>query len=93
MMQLFLFTFQTTQFLLQHAICASKVLTLNLLLATKIVGIAVAAMIWKSTEKLRKKLFVEFMMWILNPNAVALFIFWPGWIVLLGLWYLSQCFG
>jgi hypothetical protein len=41
--------------------------------------------LWKGTEKLRRKLFFEFMVWILNPNAVVLFIFWSGWIVLGGI--------
>jgi hypothetical protein len=46
--------------------------------------------LWKRSEKFRDKCFFEFMVWILNPNALALLIFWPGWI-LLGLGWVIWC--
>ncbi len=46
---------------------------------------------WKSTERLRRKLWFEFMVFVLGGggNGLILVLFWPGWIVLgvvLGLW-------
>lgn len=49
-------------------------------------GKAVVRHAWKKTEKARDRVFFEFMVWILNPHAVALLVFWPGWIVIGGLW-------
>lgn len=43
---------------------------------------------WKSTEKFRDACFYHFLVWILNPYALALFIFWPGWIVVGAIWLL-----
>lgn len=80
--RLSIFTLYTTKLLLLNALYASKLLVLNLLIASRVVVLGIASAVWKRTEKARKKLFLEFMMWILNPNAVALLIFWPGWIVL-----------
>ncbi|MCJ1314150.1 hypothetical protein MMC25_007830 [Agyrium rufum] len=28
-----------------------------------------------------------FLVWLMNPNAVLLLVFWPGWLVLVGLWF------
>ena len=47
---------------------------------------------WKATEKLRKKLFFEFMVFVLGEgNGVLLVLFWPGWIVIgsgvMGIWW------
>lgn len=47
---------------------------------------AVVRHAWKRTEKARDKVFFEFMVWILNPHAVALLVFWPGWILIGALW-------
>jgi hypothetical protein len=85
--QLCLFLFQTARFLLQNAVYVCKVFTINVVVATRF-G---AAAVWKRTERVRRKLFFEFMVWILNPNAVMLFIFWPGWIVLLGFLFVFWC--
>jgi hypothetical protein len=41
---------------------------------------------WKGTENFRNACFYHFITWILNPNALALLIFWPGWIIVLPLW-------
>jgi len=44
---------------------------------------------WKATESLRKKLFFEFIVFILGSgNGLILLVFWPGWIVLGGSTYL-----
>ena len=74
------FLFRTVRFVLQNAVYACKVFTIHVVVATRFA----AATGWKRTERVRRKLFFEFMIWILNPNAVVLFILWPGWIVLLG---------
>lgn len=41
---------------------------------------------WKATEELRKKLFFEFMAFVLGAggNQILLVVFWPGWVVLVG---------
>ena len=47
---------------------------------------------WKRTEKARKRMFFEFMVWILHPLPLVLFIFWPGWIfVFMGVGYYYYC--
>ena len=50
--------------------------------------LSISARAWESTEKFRDACFFHFMVWILNPYAVALFIFWPGWIVVGAIWLL-----
>jgi hypothetical protein len=89
--RLSVFTLYTTKLLLLNAVYASKLLAINLLIASKVVAWGLASTIWKWTEKIRRKLFFEFMIWILNPNAVILFIFWPGWIVLGGIYLACRC--
>jgi hypothetical protein len=81
-----IFTLYTTKVLLLNAFYASKLLVLSLFIASRVVAWRLACTLWKGTEKLRRKLFFEFVVWILNPNAVILFIFWPGWIVLGGIY-------
>lgn len=88
--RLSVFTLYTTKLLLLNALYASRLLGFNLLIAFKLVAWGVASTVWKRTEKARRKLFFEFMVWILNPNAVALLIFWPGWIVLGGIYFAYQ---
>ena len=41
---------------------------------------------YKAIYKFRQDCFWHFMVWILNPYALWLFIFWPGWIIFVGLW-------
>ena len=43
---------------------------------------------WKASEGLRKKLWFEFMVFVLGGggNGLILLVFWPGWIVLLCLY-------
>jgi len=45
---------------------------------------------WKKTEKFRDDIFYHFMIWILNPYAMALFIFWPGWLIIGAVWLLLR---
>jgi hypothetical protein len=85
--RLSIFTLYTSKFILLNAIYASRLLVLNLLIASRVVVLGIASAVWKRTEKARKKLLFEFIIWILNPNAVALLVFWPGWIVLAGIYF------
>lgn len=48
---------------------------------------------WKSTEKFRDDCFVQVLIWLLNPYALALFVFWPGWWILGLGWWLWSSFG
>lgn len=84
--RLSIFTLYTTKLLLLNALHASELLVFNLFLASKVVAWRLASMIWKRSEKARRKLLFEFMLWVMNPNAMALLIFWPGWIVLAGIY-------
>jgi hypothetical protein len=89
--RLSIFTLYTTRLLLLNALYASKLLILNLLIASRVIAWGLASAIWKRTEKARRKLFFEFILWILNPNAIALLVFWPGWIVMAGIYFTCQC--
>lgn len=40
----------------------------------------------KRTERFRNDCFWHFMVTLLNPYALYLVVFWPGWVVLGGLW-------
>jgi hypothetical protein len=47
---------------------------------------------WKRTERARARVFFEFMVWLLHPSPLVLFIFWPGWIfVFMGMGYYYYC--
>ncbi|OBT68542.1 hypothetical protein VE03_01692 [Pseudogymnoascus sp. 23342-1-I1] len=47
---------------------------------------------WKRTERARARVFFEFMVWLLHPSPLVLFIFWPGWIfVFMGVGYYYYC--
>ena len=43
----------------------------------------------RAIEKFRADCFWHFMCWLLNPNAILLLLFWPGWflIALVWLWW------
>lgn len=82
-----LFTFYTTRLLALNSYYASKLLIINLLTLFKLMATRLVSSIWKRTEKARRKLFFELVIWILNPNAVALLVFWPGWIALAGVYF------
>jgi len=86
---------------------ASKILTRQLLFVTAFLSIycyyalklaaaktiMLAKMLWKRTEKARDRMFFEFMVWVLNPNAALLLIFWPGWIVFAALYIVWRFLG
>ncbi|KAH7410984.1 hypothetical protein BKA64DRAFT_370063 [Cadophora sp. MPI-SDFR-AT-0126] len=72
-----------SQVLLLKASYASLLLARNSLALTKNMG----RMGWKATEGLRRKLWYEFMVFVLGGgNGLILLVFWPGWIVLLCLY-------
>lgn len=53
-------------------------------------NVALIPSIWAFFEPLRRKLFREFIIWILNPGLggmVCCVVFWPGWILAGGLWF------
>ncbi len=76
-----------------NTLYALKHSTINVLHESKFLAGGIAKEARKRTEKARKKIFFEFMVWILNPNAVALFVFWPGWIVVAGVWFGARLWG
>ncbi|CZT45357.1 uncharacterized protein RSE6_05661 [Rhynchosporium secalis] len=94
---LFLRTYMLSLILLKNSFYVSQVLLLkafytSLLVANNSFVIAkeVTMRAWKASESLRKKLFFEFMVFILGGgNVLFLLVFWPGWIVPLsvyGMW-------
>ncbi|CAL3971468.1 unnamed protein product [Diplocarpon coronariae] len=87
---LFLRTYMLSLLLLRNSLYASQFLALQLARNSLAAVRAACRMGWKATENLRKKLFFEFMVFVLGGgNALMLVLFWPGWIVLggaLGLW-------
>jgi hypothetical protein len=85
-------TYLLSLFLLQQSYHASQILLIQSLYASSIAcknaywaskqGMRV---LWRSTEGLRKKLFMEFMIFVLGGgNQFILVVFWPGWIVIGG---------
>lgn len=41
---------------------------------------------WKGSEGLRRKLWFELVVFVLgNGNGILLIVFWPGWIMVVGL--------
>ncbi|MCJ1362565.1 hypothetical protein MMC16_001669 [Acarospora aff. strigata] len=43
--------------------------------------------LWTRTIPLRDELFLQMLLWLLNPYAVALVVFWPGWWILGVVWW------
>ena len=70
-------------FLAYHTFRLSR---LHLLLPLAELSSSYAKAASKAVYKFRQDCFWHFMVWILNPYALWLFIFWPGWIVLGVLW-------
>ncbi|KAH9220111.1 hypothetical protein DL95DRAFT_383460 [Leptodontidium sp. 2 PMI_412] len=88
---LFLRTYMLSLLLLQNSLYVSQVLLLKanyttLLVAKNSLAITkeMGRMGWKASENLRKKLWFEFMVFVLGGggNGLILLVFWPGWIVL-----------
>ncbi|KAF7539601.1 hypothetical protein G7Z17_g12399 [Cylindrodendrum hubeiense] len=79
---------------LANILYASKIVALQALIATKFgafhsytMSTRAADGVWnsKSIQKLRKKLFYEFAVFILGGgNCVFILVFWPGWWVIGG---------
>ncbi|KAH0547664.1 hypothetical protein FGG08_000153 [Glutinoglossum americanum] len=64
----------------------------NLLLSLVLRPVLAAALAllhgaWRRTEKFRDRCFYDFIVLLVNPNAVALVLFWPGWIVVGVAWW------
>ena len=88
-------TYLLSLFLLQQSYHASQILLIWSLYASSILfentywaskqGMRV---LWESSEGTRKKLFMEFMIFVLGGgNQFILVVFWPGWIVIgAGIW-------
>ncbi|KAG0652479.1 hypothetical protein D0Z07_0331 [Hyphodiscus hymeniophilus] len=81
-------TFCTSQLLLIQTYYASAMLARQLYLVSRL-GMKKG---WKATEKIRNKLFFEFMVFALGGgNHLLLLVFWPGWFVLgvcSGIWWM-----
>jgi hypothetical protein len=86
-------TYLLSLFLLQQSYHASQILAIQTLYAASVLGKKALwtskrgmRLLWRSTERMRKKLFYEFMVFVLGSggNAAILVVFWPGWIVIGG---------
>lgn len=74
-------SFHISQIFFIQSLCASSILSKNAYWASK----HGTRVIWRSTEGIRKKLFKEFMIFVLGGgNQIILVVFWPGWIVVGG---------
>jgi hypothetical protein len=79
-------------FLLQQSYHASQILLIQSLYASSIAcknaywaSKKGTRLLWRSTEGMRKKLFMEFMIFVLGGgNQLILVLFWPGWIIVVG---------
>ncbi|RDW69414.1 hypothetical protein BP6252_08434 [Coleophoma cylindrospora] len=84
---LLLRTYFLSILLLQNSLYATQVLLIQAVYAGKFgarTGMDLASFGWKKAEPLRKKLFFEFMVFVLGAggNSVILLVFWPGWLVI-----------
>jgi hypothetical protein len=82
-------SYRGSQILLIRSVYASTILCKNSYWASR----QGMKLFWRSTEGLRKKLFMELMIFVLGAgNQLILVVFWPGWIVvgggIWGLWSL-----
>jgi hypothetical protein len=75
---------------LHHAVrSAVSLLALRLYLLSNYT----ARLAWRRSRRYRNRVVRDFFLWILNPNALALLVFWPGWWVLGVLWALYRLLG
>ena len=97
---LFLRAYISTLFIFRQAFYASQLLLIQSYYASALLAMQVFPVVKlgmkrgsKATEKFRKKLFFEFMVFVLGAggNQILLVVFWPGWIVLsggaMGIWW------
>jgi len=89
---LFIRAYISSLFILRQSFCASQILLMQSYYAStraykQISPVAKQGLRqgWKATERLRNKLFFEFMVFVLGGGSqVILAVFWPGWIVIGG---------
>lgn len=80
-------SFYASQILLLQSYWATILLSRRSLAAVK----SVVKMSWKATESIRRKLFFEFMVFILGGGyGLCLILLWPGWLVIGGTWMLYR---
>ena len=96
---LFLRAYVSSLFVLRQTFYASQLVLIQSYYASALLARQVTPALkqvmrrgWNATAKLRKKLFFEFMVFVLGGgNQVLLVVFWPGWIVVgggaMGLWW------
>jgi hypothetical protein len=72
-------SFYACEILLAQSWYASGIVAKQLFLASK----QSLRLAWRATATLRKKLFFEFMVFMLGAggNSIILLVFWPGWLV------------
>jgi hypothetical protein len=58
-----------------------------------LVSVSAGARLTRLARKCRARLFREFVAWILNPHALALLVFWPGWWLLAAVWAVWRVLG
>lgn len=76
-------SFYTAQIILMQGYRTSALLANQLFLTAK----QTMKLSWRATEAFRNKLFFEFMVFILGGgNTIFLVVFWPGWLVIGGVW-------
>ena len=46
-----------------------------------------ARLAWQKTEKFRDRCFYETLNFLVNPHALVLVLFWPGWVVVVLVWW------
>ncbi|KAH7354926.1 hypothetical protein BKA65DRAFT_475398 [Rhexocercosporidium sp. MPI-PUGE-AT-0058] len=98
---LFLRTYMLSLILLQNSLYVSQVLLLKASYTTLLLAKSSLAMAkemgrigWKASEGLRKKLWFEFMVFVLGGgNGLMLLVFWPGWIVLWCIYWAWVAYG
>lgn len=95
-------TYVLSLYLLQQSFRASHLLLIQACYTSSVLGKHVywtgkqmGKMIWRRTEKMRRNLMYEFMVFMLGSgNAAILVVFWPGWIVVWGgIWAVAMVCG
>ncbi|KAE9371394.1 hypothetical protein N431DRAFT_426059 [Stipitochalara longipes BDJ] len=94
-------TYLLSLFLLQRSYYASQLVLIRSLYAASIAYEKTywaskqgTRLLWQGTEGVRKKLFMEFIIFVLGGgNQFILAVFWPGWIVVGGIWSIWRLCG
>jgi hypothetical protein len=85
-------SFYATEIFLAQSYYASRLVAQQFFLASK----RSLSLAWRKTNPLRKKLFFEFMVFVLGGggNGIILLVFWPGWLVVgPGVWCVMWAWG